>query len=280
MSSSPVRNVSDTARWVAAYRALESAQPDALFNDHLAARMAGERGRAIANAASEHSQWALIARTRLIDDLILEGISRGVDCVLNLAAGFDTRPYRLPLPAELLWIEADLAPLLDEKEELLRDETPHCKLERARVDLADGMARSSFFKAVNGRAQRILAITEGLVIYLDVAQATELAGAIAAMSNVHHWIVDFSSPELISMMQKQMSDTLAQAPFKLEATGGVTLFEGYGWQADQVFSLLKEAGRFHRLPLMLRPFAVLPQPDPRRTQGRWSVVVQYRRTDG
>lgn len=280
MSPSPVRNISDTARWVAAYRALESAQPDALFNDHLAARLAGERGRAIANATSEHSQWALITRTRLIDDLVLQGINRGVDCVLNLAAGFDTRPYRLPLPAELLWIEADLAPLLEEKEELLRDETPRCKLERARVDLADSMARSRFFETVNGRAQRILAITEGLVIYLETTQATELAGAIAAMSNVTHWIVDFSSPELVSTMQSQMSDTLVQAPFKLEATGGVTLFEGFGWHADQVFSLLKEAGRFHRLPFMLRPFALLPQPDPRRTQGRWSVVAQYRRATG
>jgi O-methyltransferase involved in polyketide biosynthesis len=46
-----ISNVSDTARWVAVYRAWESARPDALFRDPLAGRLAGERGRAIAAAA-------------------------------------------------------------------------------------------------------------------------------------------------------------------------------------------------------------------------------------
>lgn len=49
--SSPGRfitHVSDTARWTALYRATESARPDALFNDSLAERLAGEHGRAIA----------------------------------------------------------------------------------------------------------------------------------------------------------------------------------------------------------------------------------------
>ena len=48
MSTSPISNVSDTARWVAVYRARESARPDALFHDPYAELLAGERGRAIA----------------------------------------------------------------------------------------------------------------------------------------------------------------------------------------------------------------------------------------
>ncbi len=44
--------------------------------------------------------------------------------MLNLAAGFDTRPYRLALPSALLWIEGDRGPLIEEKEELLRNEVP------------------------------------------------------------------------------------------------------------------------------------------------------------
>jgi O-methyltransferase involved in polyketide biosynthesis len=47
MSTALVSNVSDTARWVATYRAWETARPDALFRDPLAARLAGERGQAI-----------------------------------------------------------------------------------------------------------------------------------------------------------------------------------------------------------------------------------------
>jgi O-methyltransferase involved in polyketide biosynthesis len=40
-----IRNVSDTARWVAMYRAQESARPDALFHDPWAERLGGDRGR-------------------------------------------------------------------------------------------------------------------------------------------------------------------------------------------------------------------------------------------
>lgn len=279
MSATPVRNISDTARWVAAYRALESARKDAIFHDHLAERLAGDRGREIASLASIHSQWSLITRTRLIDDLVLRAVSEGTQCVLNLAAGFDTRPYRLALPSELLWIEADLAPLIDEKEDRLRDQTPRCRLARERVDLANPEARTAFFRDVNTRAERTLVLTEGLVIYLEREAVAELACAIAAEPNFERWIVDFSSPEIVELMKKSMGTTLVHAPFRFEAIDGVTFFERRGWQAERILSLMKEAGRLRRLPLWMRPFALLPQPDPRVTKGRWSVVVQFKRAE-
>src|SRR6185503_10059399 len=105
METKPVRHVSDTAKWVATYHARESKRDDALFRDPLAERMAGERGPKIAALASPHSAWALVTRTKLMDDLVLASVQKGCDRVLNLAAGFDTRPYRLELPADLVWIE-------------------------------------------------------------------------------------------------------------------------------------------------------------------------------
>lgn len=112
-----VSGVSDTARWVAVYRAQESARPDALFHDDLADLLAGEQGRAIVAAAPRRIRdgWWLVARTKLIDDLIEDAIAQGCDRVLNLAAGLDTRPYRLNLPADLVWVEADLPALVAEK---------------------------------------------------------------------------------------------------------------------------------------------------------------------
>lgn len=85
------------------HRATESARPDALFNDFLAERLAGEQGQAIVARVprSTRNGWWLVARTKIIDDAILQAIADGCDRVLNLAAGLDTRPYRLPLPAEL-----------------------------------------------------------------------------------------------------------------------------------------------------------------------------------
>src|SRR6185295_7983751 len=63
--------------------------------------------------------------TRAFDDVICETVQRdSIDTVLNLAAGLDARPYRLPLPSELRWIEVDLPGILAEKTKLLAGERP------------------------------------------------------------------------------------------------------------------------------------------------------------
>ena len=62
---SPIRNISDTALWVAVYRAQESERKDALFHDPYARKLAGERGAQIAahmHFAKRHS-WSYVART-------------------------------------------------------------------------------------------------------------------------------------------------------------------------------------------------------------------------
>jgi methyltransferase (TIGR00027 family) len=164
-----VSNVSDTARWVAVYRAWESARPDALFSDPFADRLAGERGRAIAALAPRQVRtgWPMVIRTKLMDDLVLASVQDGCDCVLNLAAGLDTRPYRLALPAALSWIEADLPGIVEEKNKLLAGEKPACRLSREPIDLADPTQRSALLDRVVRDTRKILIITEGLLIYLD-----------------------------------------------------------------------------------------------------------------
>jgi hypothetical protein len=55
-----------------------------------------------------------VIRTAVFDEFILRTVARDrAACVLNLAAGLDTRPYRLDLPAELRWVEVDLPAILD-----------------------------------------------------------------------------------------------------------------------------------------------------------------------
>jgi O-methyltransferase involved in polyketide biosynthesis len=51
--------------------------------------------------------WAVVVRTCIIDDYIRTAVEGGVDTILNLGCGLDTRPYRMDLPKSLLWIEAD-----------------------------------------------------------------------------------------------------------------------------------------------------------------------------
>src|SRR5262245_61383351 len=94
-----LRNVSDTARWVAIYRAIESERPDALFRDPYARRLAGERGERIRAAMefANRNAWSFVARTVLFDRFVTESIANGTDMIVNLAAGLDTRPYRMAL---------------------------------------------------------------------------------------------------------------------------------------------------------------------------------------
>jgi len=56
----PIRNISDTALWVAVYRAQESELADAVFRDPYARQLAGDRGMQIAAGmpfAQRHS-WS------------------------------------------------------------------------------------------------------------------------------------------------------------------------------------------------------------------------------
>jgi methyltransferase (TIGR00027 family) len=281
MSASPISNVSDTARWVAVYRARESARPDALFHDPYAQLLAGERGQAIAALMPRQARngWPMIARTKLMDDLIMAAIAQGCDCVVNLAAGFDTRPYRLDVAASLRWIEADLPALTEEKERLLKDAEPRCRLRRIQVDLADSGARVAMLREAVGPSRNALVITEGLLVYLDDAQVHSLAVDLGAQAGIRWWMLDLASPALLEMMKKSMGPQLANAPMKFGPANGVAFFEDLGWRATQIQSVLRAASRFRRLPWSLKLFGFLPEPNP-RNPGRapWSAVVQLGRT--
>lgn len=278
MSASPISNVSDTARWVAVYRARETARPDALFHDPYAQLLAGQRGQEIAAFMPRQARngWPMIARTKLMDDLIMAAIAEGCDCVLNLAAGFDTRPYRLAVPSSLRWIEADLPALTEEKAQLLKDAEPRCQLRRIKVDLADSTARVAMLKEAVGPSRNVLVITEGLLLYLDEAQVRSLAIDLAAQPGIRGWILDLASPALLKMVEKSMGPRLANAPMKFGPANGVAFFEALGWRATQIHSVLRAAARFRRLPWSLKLFAFLPEPNP-RNPGRapWSAVVQF-----
>ena len=139
MTDTLIENVSDTAFWIAHYRALETQRADALFHDPLAGLLAGERGKQIANAMPKSfmTGWAVVIRTCIIDDYIRFAIAQGVDTVLNLGTGLDTRPYRLDLPRSLVWVEADYPDMIEFKEKRLSSEKPRCQLERVKLDLAN-----------------------------------------------------------------------------------------------------------------------------------------------
>jgi methyltransferase (TIGR00027 family) len=276
-----VRNISDTALWVAYYRAVESERPDALFRDPFARRLAGDRGEQIARSQKfgDRNAWAFIARTVLFDRFITDNVAAGVGLVVNLAAGLDARPYRMTLPRTLRWIEVDLPDILDYKDEILASAAPVCALERIRLDLSDEVARRGLFARLAAESTRTLIVSEGLLIYLSREQVVSLARDLAAPPPFRTWIVDLASPGLMKMMSERGGQMIAEAgaPFRFAPPEGPSFFTPLGWQPTAVESLLKTARRSKRLPLFLRLIAAFPESPQRHPNRPWSAVVQLER---
>ena len=276
-----VRNISDTARWAAVFRARETQRPDAIFRDPYAERLAGQMGVDIANTLPQGNRhaWAWVARTYLFDEFITHEIEQGVDMVVNLAAGLDARPYRMALPASLQWIDVDLPEILAYKEGILSSEKPVCALERIRVDLSDGSARRALFASLDRRANKILVLTEGLLIYLSAEEVASLAKDLAAGSHFQRWIMDLSSPGLLRMMQRTTGKQLSKvgAPFKFAPAEGPAFFTTHGWEPVDVKGLLKTAARFKRPPFFLRLLGRLPEKKGPAGSRPWSGVCLFQK---
>lgn len=278
-------DISDTARWVAHYRALETERPDALFRDPFASRLAGERGRRMTEGMPKsvrRTSWPMVMRTRLIDELLLKSVAEGADRVLNLAAGFDSRPYRLALPPSLTWVEADLPAILEEKEKVLASERPTCILRREAVDLTHPVLRKDFLERQLQGATRGLVLTEGLLIYLAPEEVRALGRDLAAQTALTWWIADIASPAVLKMMQRRTGPQLGpSAQMKFGPPEGVRFFESLGWKPLEIRSFFREAARVKRLPPLLRLFSWLPDPDPTHPGHRpWGAAVRYRREAG
>lgn len=248
---SPIENVSDTARWIAIYRAMESERPDAIFRDPYARRLGGARGEEILRKLPKgrESSWALIVRTKLFDEMVLERVQRdNIDLVVNLAAGLDTRAFRLDLPATLRWVDVDLPGILNYKTEMLQGETPHCRYEAITTDLTDARARDALFAQLGSSASRVLVITEGLLVYLDAAQVQALALALHAIPSFGWWLSDLSNHKLLELLEKQWGATLARgnAPMKFAVDDPESFFAPLGWRVDELRYALVEAHRLKR----------------------------------
>ena len=244
-------NISDTARWVAMYRAMESERKDAIFRDPLARPLAGARGEEFLRAMPKARAygWPMVVRTALFDELILGAVA-GVDTVLNLAAGLDARPYRLALPPSLKWIDVDLPAMIDYKRDLLARETPRCEVDFVALDLADRAARRALFARVGAASRRALVVTEGLLVYLTREQAGELAADVHEQPAFRFWLIDIVAPFVLGLMQKTWGKQLdaAAATLRFAPEEGPSFYAPFGWRAAEARNTWEEAGRLRRLP--------------------------------
>jgi methyltransferase (TIGR00027 family) len=244
-----IEDVADTALWIAAYRARETARADALFRDPLAARLAGPKGARVAATmtSAEQFYWMTTIRTVVIDELVTEAVARGAGMVLNLGAGLDTRPYRLALPSTLRWIEVDAPKIVARKDELLHDERPKCELERVTADLSDAVARRALFARLGEGDQDVVVLTEGVLGYLTESEVAALADDLRAHSRFRAWIVDRSARFLTRTVRARVQRShLKNAQIRFQPEDWEEFFRAHGWRAAETRYLPIEGERLGR----------------------------------
>lgn len=259
--------IGKTAAWMAAYRALESRRSDRHFNDPFAARFAAT-SELPAPRGFDPAYSMVTQRTATFDEIILRLVrDRGVTRILNLAAGFDTRPYRLDLPECLEWIEADLPDVISLKASLLQDATPKCRFESVGLDLGNYSERNRLLQNCGQGNPHTLVITEGLLLYLDDKTAYELAHALHGIPSIQYWLTDIMSPIARDRMNKAAVRHLnsVQSRLKFAPLEGAEAFTAIGWTPFEQYLSIQQMIHLNRSPgiifgMLLRITARLARP--------------------
>ncbi len=233
-----------TSRWMAAARARESERADRLFDDPLAAALAGLEGfawleRMESAARSDSPGLYPVIRTRFFDDFLLDACRRsGVRQVVLAAAGLDTRAFRLNWPPQVRLYEMDLPEVLDAKEEVIEAAGARAICERytLRVDLSQE-AWPEALLALGYKPERpSVWLIEGLLFYLTRAAVDGLLEKVNVLTITGSLLgLDVMNRGLFfSPVAWPMQAALARrgAPGRFGTNDPEKLLARHGWEAD------------------------------------------------
>ena len=170
-----------TALGMAYARAVESHRDDRLLDDPLAADFV-LRYTALSGLSGGMVD-SLAVRARFYDDVVLAAAAAGVRQIVVLAAGLDTRAYRLALPADVTVFEIDQPDLMAFKGDVLArsGRSPVTGRVAVGLDLRLDWA-GALVEAGLKTGERVAWIAEGLLQYLTLEEARAVLDAVAAHS--------------------------------------------------------------------------------------------------
>jgi methyltransferase (TIGR00027 family) len=197
MSPGPLPGVGRTALGVAGIRAMESRRADRLFDDPYAQAFV-EAGRVLfpelhgSRADSQGREPSgigalfyphAVVRTRFYDEFLLSAAAAGCGQVVLLAAGLDTRAFRLSWPKGARVFELDLPEVLRFKQRVLDEQTatPACERTTLPVDLREPWAEDLLAAGFQPSAATVW-LAEGLLVYLSYDEASGMLATASELS--------------------------------------------------------------------------------------------------
>lgn len=183
---------SRTAQHNALFRALEGRLPRPLFEDRWASRFLRGRYR-LAGALPARTvarlidrRWpgpraAVCVRTRYLDDAIRQECADGLDQLVILGAGFDSRPHRLAVLERVRVFEVDHPATQAWKRQALgraRGAVTYVPLDFLRAPVADALAAAGL-----APERRTLFLWEGVTNYLDAESVDATVRTIARLGS-------------------------------------------------------------------------------------------------
>jgi methyltransferase (TIGR00027 family) len=263
-----------TACWIAASRALETESAAPLFTDPYGRELAGDAGFAMMSVVRgamgvpniNGPDIYLSIRTRFLDDGLMAAVNESsITQAVILAAGMDTRAFRLAWPAGTTVYEIDRDDVFDRKEEVLGgvNARPACDRRIVRADLAKPWVRH-LLDAGFDPARPTAFLAEGLLMYLDERAAIDLFAELKNLACEGSWIgMDLINPEVLtSIYMANYMKKLAElgCPWTFGVSDPVAFLAEHGWRGEWVSPGDPEAnyGRW-TFPAMPRSMPGMPR---------------------
>lgn len=254
-----------TAHWTAAVRAQENNRADPLFTDPWATMLAGNEGREWIAGKSIESVVPILLRTRYFDDYLQHIASEPqVHQIILMAAGLDTRAYRLNWPEQTQIFEMDQSSVLEEKEAILNavGARPACKRRTVKVDLT-GTWSDSLITAGFDPQEPSGWLLEGFLFYIPNETIIE------TLSTVSRLAVSGSRLGFDIVNSVSLTHPLTQPWIEMQANAGapwigtmddpIGFLTARGWKAS-----LTQAGQpdanFNRWPFPVIPTMMSDMP--------------------
>lgn len=256
-----------TAYWTAAARAKESEREDRLFNDPWASLLAGQVGAEwiAQRAGNVFSTAPMIIRTHYFDTFLERAVlQNAIRQVVILAAGLDTRAFRLNWPDGTRLYELDQPSILQYKAQALQSTGAKLACERIQIELdltqpwKESLTRSGF-----DPQRPSVWLLEGFLFYLPNEDIIHILDTVTSLAAKGSWLgFDIvNSLTLTSPITRQWIEMQARsgAPWIGAMDDPESFLAERGWRATMTQSGAEDAnyGRW-TLPVIPVKMAGMP----------------------